>query len=170
MLLSLLVLLHMHCNLHFTMSIYEILCGLLMVLAISDCGFAGNVPANFVFGDSLVDVGNNNYIVSLSKANYPPNGIDFGIPTGRYTNGRTIVDIIGYFCYISASLHLHTVVFFLHLFFLSPGQELGLGLTPPYLAPTTRGSVILKGVNYASGGGGILNETGRIFVSIYPDE
>lgn len=58
---------------------------------------AQDVPANFVFGDSLVDVGNNNYIVSLSKANYVPNGIDFGKPTGRYTNGRTIVDIIGKF-------------------------------------------------------------------------
>lgn len=52
-------------------------------------------PACFVFGDSLVDVGNNNYIVTLSKANYPPNGIDFGKPTGRFTNGRTIIDIIG---------------------------------------------------------------------------
>lgn len=58
---------------------------------------AQDVPANFVFGDSLVDVGNNNYIVSLSKANYVPNGIDFGKPTGRFTNGRTIVDIIGKF-------------------------------------------------------------------------
>lgn len=53
------------------------------------------IPANFVFGDSLVDAGNNNYIATLSKANYVPNGIDFGLPTGRYTNGRTIVDIIG---------------------------------------------------------------------------
>lgn len=60
------------------------------------------VPANFVFGDSLVDVGNNNYIVSLSKADYIPNGIDFGGPTGRCTNGRTIIDIIGLFCFCSA--------------------------------------------------------------------
>lgn len=58
---------------------------------------AENVTANFVFGDSLVDVGNNNYIPSLSKENFYPNGIDFGRPTGRYTNGRTIVDIIGKF-------------------------------------------------------------------------
>ncbi|CAK9145664.1 unnamed protein product [Ilex paraguariensis] len=35
--------------------------------------------------------------------------------------------------------------------------------TPPYLAPTTVGSVVLQGVNYASGGGGILNHTGKIF-------
>ncbi|XP_042492691.1 GDSL esterase/lipase At4g16230-like [Macadamia integrifolia] len=99
--------------------------------------WAQEVPASFIFGDSLVDAGNNNYIVSLSKANYVPNGIDFGQPTGRYTNGRTIVDIVG--------------------------QEFGLTFTPPYLAPTTTGPVVLKGVNYASGGGGILNHTGKIF-------
>jgi len=51
-------------------------------------------------------------------------------------------------------------------FFLAPpGQEFGMDLIPPYLAPTTVGPVILKGVNYASGGGGILNLTGRVFVS-----
>ncbi|KAF8401305.1 hypothetical protein HHK36_012238 [Tetracentron sinense] len=43
-------------------------------------------------------------------------------------------------------------------------QAMGLkGLTPPYLAPTTGGAVVLQGVNYASGGGGILNHTGKIF-------
>lgn len=55
--------------------------------------------ASFIFGDSLVDAGNNNYLPTLSRANIPPNGIDFkasgGNPTGRYTNGRTIGDIIG---------------------------------------------------------------------------
>lgn len=56
-----------------------------------------DTPANFVFGDSLVDVGNNDYIPTLSKANYPPNGIDFPnqVPTGRFTNGQTIIDILG---------------------------------------------------------------------------
>lgn len=55
------------------------------------------VPAVFIFGDSLSDPGNNNYITTLSRANIPPNGIDFpgGVPTGRYSNGRTVVDIIG---------------------------------------------------------------------------
>ncbi|KAF7837706.1 GDSL esterase/lipase [Senna tora] len=99
--------------------------------------FSKYVPATFVFGDSLLEAGNNNYIVSLSKANYKPNGIDFGWPSGRFTNGRTIVDIVG--------------------------KQLGLNFTPPYMAPTTVGSVILHGVNYASGGGGILNLTGKIF-------
>ncbi|KAL5216995.1 hypothetical protein ABZP36_017679 [Zizania latifolia] len=119
---------------------------LLVFLAVLHAGtclgvVAGAVlPATFVFGDSLVDAGNNNYIVSLSKANYPPNGIDFDghQPTGRYTNGRTIVDILG--------------------------QEMGLGgFVPPYLAPETAGDALLRGVNYASGGGGILNQTGSIF-------
>lgn len=54
---------------------------------------------SFVFGDSLVDAGNNDYIFTLSKANSPPYGIDFkasgGHPTGRFTNGRTIADIVG---------------------------------------------------------------------------
>ena len=57
--------------------------------------FAQNVPAFFVFGDFLFDPGNNNYILSLAKANYIPNGIDFGMATGRFTNGRTTVDIVG---------------------------------------------------------------------------
>ncbi|KAB2608938.1 GDSL esterase/lipase [Pyrus ussuriensis x Pyrus communis] len=43
--------------------------------------------------------GNNDYIFTLSKAASPPYGIDFkpsgGRPTGRFTNGRTISDIIG---------------------------------------------------------------------------
>ncbi|KAE8076672.1 hypothetical protein FH972_015306 [Carpinus fangiana] len=124
----------------------EIVPGIILTVSIlvGIC-FANNIPASFVFGDSLVDTGNNNYIVSLSKANYVPNGVDFGMPTGRYTNGRTIVDIIG------------------NIFFLA-GQELGLkDFTPPYLAPTTAGPVLLQGVNYASGGGGILNGTGKIF-------
>lgn len=58
-----------------------------------------SVSASFVFGDSLVDAGNNNYLNTLSKADMMPNGIDFaasgGVPTGRYTNGRTMADIIG---------------------------------------------------------------------------
>ncbi|KAL5231067.1 hypothetical protein ABZP36_029843 [Zizania latifolia] len=51
------------------------------------------VPALFVFGDSLIDNGNNNNLASLAKANYFPYGIDFATgPTGRFSNGYTIVD------------------------------------------------------------------------------
>lgn len=59
----------------------------------------GALGASYIFGDSLVDAGNNNFLQTLSKANIKPNGIDFkpsgGKPTGRYTNGRTIGDIVG---------------------------------------------------------------------------
>jgi hypothetical protein len=55
--------------------------------------------ALFIFGDSLVDAGDNDYLVTLSKANAPPYGVDFtfsdGKPTGRFTNGMTIADVIG---------------------------------------------------------------------------
>ncbi|KAK2651784.1 hypothetical protein Ddye_011640 [Dipteronia dyeriana] len=55
-----------------------------------------NVPALYVFGDSTVDSGNNNFLISLAKANYTQYGVDFGDgkPTGRYTNGRTEADFI----------------------------------------------------------------------------
>lgn len=54
---------------------------------------------------------------------------------------------------------------FLPTFGVLPGEELGInGFAPPFLAPTTDGPVVLQGVNYASGGGGILNHTGKIFV------
>lgn len=54
------------------------------------------VPCFFIFGDSLVDNGNNNGILTISRANYMPYGIDFpGGVTGRFTNGLTVVDILG---------------------------------------------------------------------------
>ncbi|KAJ7295778.1 hypothetical protein O6H91_Y164500 [Diphasiastrum complanatum] len=97
--------------------------------------------ALFIFGDSLVDVGNNNYINSLAKANIPYNGIDYdnGVPTGRFCNGRTVADVLG--------------------------DLMGIPPPPPYLAPTTKGTAILQGVNYASGAGGILDSTGANYIS-----
>lgn len=74
--------------------------------------FSKNVPALFVFGDSLLDPGNNNYIATLSRANYVPNGIDFGWPSGRFTNGRTIVDILGKFIIIAIFLHSFAIFHF----------------------------------------------------------
>ena len=51
---------------------------------------------------------------------------------------------------------------------LSIGMKLGMNnVVPPFLAPTTKGAAILNGVNYASGGAGILNDTGRIFVRVF---
>uniref|UniRef100_A0A6M2EED8 GDSL esterase/lipase n=1 Tax=Populus davidiana TaxID=266767 RepID=A0A6M2EED8_9ROSI len=113
-------------------------CILLSLISLSS---AEGTPALYIFGDSGVDVGNNLYINTLAKPVFP-NGIDFGkpfgTPSGRYSNGRISVDFIA--------------------------QELGLkNFPPPYLAPTTAGDVLLNGVNYASSGSGILNETGSFF-------
>lgn len=93
------------------------------------------VPCYFIFGDSLVDNGNNNNIQSLARANYLPYGIDFPEgPTGRFSNGKTTVDVItellGFDDYI-----------------------------PPYAS--ARGEQIMRGVNYASAAAGIRQETGQ---------
>lgn len=50
--------------------------------------------------------------------------------------------------------------------FIFSGEELGAqNYAVPFLDPNSTGKAILAGVNYASGGGGIMNATGRIFVS-----
>ena len=46
------------------------------------------------------------------------------------------------------------------------GALLGLPYLPAFANPTTVGSRILLGVNYASAAGGILDETGQNFVII----
>ncbi|MCO5553625.1 hypothetical protein L7F22_007150 [Adiantum nelumboides] len=115
-----------------------------LVVAVMSCcccvsGEFKPFPAYFIFGDSLVDVGNNNFITTVAKANNLPFGIDFpGGPTGRFTNGKTVTDFL---C-----------------------EYLSLPFPPPYLAPTTRGAAILQGVNYASAAAGIVRSTGYDFI------
>lgn len=61
-------------------------------------GENNNVTALFIFGDSFLDAGNNNYIntTTLDQANFPPYGQTFfGLPTGRFSDGRLISDFIG---------------------------------------------------------------------------
>ncbi|KAL2608270.1 hypothetical protein R1flu_026843 [Riccia fluitans] len=130
----------MKLTLSFTVMVTVISAGVANVTAQSP-----TVPvASFIFGDSLVDAGNNNYIGSLARANYRGNGIDFpgGKATGRFCNGRHVPDIIG--------------------------QTFNLPFAPPYLDPATKGNAILKGVNYASGGAGILDDTGFTFIEVLP--
>ncbi|KAG0549292.1 hypothetical protein BDA96_01G242500 [Sorghum bicolor] len=98
--------------------------------------------AFFVFGDSLVDNGNNNYLMTTARADSPPYGIDYPThrPTGRFSNGKNIPDIIS--------------------------EHLGAEPTLPYLSPELRGQKLLVGANFASAGVGILNDTGFQFVNI----
>jgi phospholipase/lecithinase/hemolysin len=99
-----------------------------------------SVPCMYVFGDSLVDNGNNNNMLSLARANYRPYGVDFHEgPPGRFTNGRTMVDFL---------------------------SEM-LGIRPPLLPPyaTAAPADLPRGVNFASGASGIRPETGNNLVS-----
>ena len=89
-----------------------------MIALIVTLAFASNMasaapPITFVFGDSLTEVGNNNYLqYSLAKSNYPWYGVDYdgGQATGRFTNGRTIGDII-----CMSSSDYNSPSFWLHL-------------------------------------------------------
>ncbi|CAN1226700.1 GDSL esterase/lipase At3g14820 [Linum perenne] len=91
-----------------------------------------SVPAVFVFGDSLVDTGNNNYIPTTVKSNFPPNGRDFPDrkPTGRFSNARCVADFIA-------------------------AEVLGVKeMLPPYLDPRLDLQQLLTGVCFASAGSG----------------
>lgn len=60
-------------------------------------------PAVFILGDSLLDVGTNNFILkAIGKAKYPHYGIDFfnSTPSGRFSNGLNMADFIGKWCII----------------------------------------------------------------------
>ncbi|KAF2285737.1 hypothetical protein GH714_007530 [Hevea brasiliensis] len=104
------------------------------------------VPAVFVFGDSLVDVGNNNYLpLSLAKANFPHNGIDFPTKkaTGRFSNGKNAADFLA--------------------------EKVGLPTSPPYLSLSSKNaSAFMTGVSFASGGAGIFNGTDQTLAQSMP--
>lgn len=65
------------------------------------------VPALCIFGDSVVDVGNNNRLLTVVKANFPPYGRDFAghRPTGRFCNGKLATDFTGIY-FSPSSSHL----------------------------------------------------------------
>uniref|UniRef100_A0A1J3DDU8 GDSL esterase/lipase n=1 Tax=Noccaea caerulescens TaxID=107243 RepID=A0A1J3DDU8_NOCCA len=98
--------------------------------------------AFYVFGDSLVDSGNNNYLVTTARADSPPYGIDYptGRPTGRFSNGLNLPDIVS--------------------------EQIGSEPTLPILSPELTGEKLLIGANFASAGIGILNDTGIQFLNI----
>uniref|UniRef100_A0A0E0LCN4 GDSL esterase/lipase n=1 Tax=Oryza punctata TaxID=4537 RepID=A0A0E0LCN4_ORYPU len=101
---------------------------------------AAAVRAMFVFGSSLVDNGNNNHLNGSGvRADYAPYGVDFPLgATGRFSNGRNVIDALGELLRLPAA-----------------------GLLPPFADPSTRGRAALHGVNFASGGSGILDLTGK---------
>ncbi|XP_043700184.1 GDSL esterase/lipase 6-like [Telopea speciosissima] len=102
-----------------------------------------NVETIFTFGDSILDAGNNHFIKNCTmQADFPPYGSSFfHHPTGRFTNGRTVVD------------------------FLS--EYLGIDLQQPYLQvemEVVNGSqkdYPSNGINFASAGSGVFRETNK---------
>ncbi|XP_068326003.1 GDSL esterase/lipase EXL3-like [Pyrus communis] len=89
------------------------------------------IPAVIVFGDSVVDSGNNNNISTVVKCNFPPYGRDFvgQRPTGRFSNGRVPSDLIA--------------------------ESVGVKkILPAYLDPNLKIHDLLTGVSFASGGSG----------------
>ncbi|KAK6236623.1 GDSL lipase/esterase - like 10 [Theobroma cacao] len=101
--------------------------------------------ALFIFGDSTVDPGNNNYINTIpeNRAHYKPYGQNgfFAEPTGRFSDGRVIVDYVA--------------------------EYAKLPLIPPFLQPSAD---FTSGANFASGGGGVLPETNQGLVIDLPTQ
>lgn len=97
------------------------------------------VPAIITFGDSAVDVGNNDYLPTLFKANFPPYGRDFinHQPTGRFCNGKLATDITA--------------------------ETLGFKTyAPAYLSPQASGKNLLIGANFASAASGYDEKAAHI--------
>ncbi|XP_072970192.1 GDSL esterase/lipase At2g04570-like [Typha angustifolia] len=121
-------------------SLWLVLLGLLSLYTIKA---TAKVPTIVVFGDSSVDSGNNDYILTAAKANFRPYGCDFdnGEPTGRFSNGRLATD------YLSKAFGLPSVV-------------------PAYLDPDYGIEQFASGVCFASASTGLDNATADIFIVI----
>ncbi|KAF3793290.1 GDSL esterase/lipase [Nymphaea thermarum] len=101
------------------------------------------VPAIITFGDSAVDVGNNNYLFTLFKADFPPYGRDFvkHQPTGRFCNGKLATDFTA--------------------------ENLGFTSFPlAYLNPQATGKKLLIGANFASAASGYYDATALLSKAI----
>ncbi|XP_062198561.1 GDSL esterase/lipase At2g42990-like [Phragmites australis] len=104
---------------------------------------ADKVPAVIVFGDSTADTGNNNFIQTLARGNYPPYGQDYAgrVATGRFSNGRLPVD------FVSEALGLPPAV-------------------PAYLDPGHSIHRLASGVSFASAGSGLDDITAQILSAV----
>ncbi|XP_010273653.1 PREDICTED: GDSL esterase/lipase 5-like [Nelumbo nucifera] len=113
---------------------------LLIIPTVCSLGYDLGKPKNrvpfFIFGDSLVDAGNNNYIntSTLFQANFWPYGeTSFQYPSGRFSDGRLSPDIIA--------------------------EYANIPFIPPFLHPGVHR--FSDGANFASVGAGALVETFR---------
>ncbi|XP_019709255.1 GDSL esterase/lipase EXL3 isoform X2 [Elaeis guineensis] len=116
-------------------------------LAYTKNGTAPMVPAVIVFGDSIVDTGNNNVLETIVKCNFPPYGQDFinHQPTGRFSNGKVPSD------FIASAMGVKELV-------------------PPYIGYDLQSEDILTGVTFASGATGYDPLTSTINVISMTDQ
>ncbi|CAI0469272.1 unnamed protein product [Linum tenue] len=101
------------------------------------------VPSLTIFGDSVADVGNNNNLITLIRANFPPYGRDFAEhrPTGRFCNGKLAIDITA--------------------------EYMGFDTyPPPYLSQEASLGSALTGANFASGASGMLDGTAHLYGAV----
>ncbi|CAL9066080.1 GDSL esterase/lipase At2g04570-like [Musa acuminata AAA Group] len=117
---------------------------LLFLLLFPSLAAPSRIPAIIVFGDSTVDAGNNNYVRTIARANFPPYGRDFpgGRATGRFCNGRLATD------FVSESLGLPPTV-------------------PAYLDPAYSIKDFATGVCFASAATGLDTATSDV-LSVIP--
>ncbi|CAN6323896.1 unnamed protein product [Urochloa humidicola] len=104
-------------------------------------------PALIVFGDSIVDPGNNNALATLVRCNFPPYGQDFPghNATGRFSNGRVPSDILA--------------------------SRMGIKeYVPAYLGTELSDFDLLTGVNFASGGCGFDPLTAQLVSALTMDD
>lgn len=93
---------------------------------------APHIPAIFAFGDSTVDPGNNNHIVTLIRADHLPYGraLPEHAASGRFSDGKLATD------YLASALGIND-------------------LLPAYLDPTLSDGELLGGASFGSAGSGL---------------
>ncbi|KAJ9565957.1 hypothetical protein OSB04_001923 [Centaurea solstitialis] len=115
---------------------------IIIILSLQYSSYAqtnNTISAVFVFGDSTVDPGNNNYLPTIARGNFPPYGRDFEnhVPTGRFSNGRLVPDFVAEFVGVKKNV-------------------------PPYLDPSLTIEDLMSGVSFASAGAGFDPLTSQI--------
>ncbi|KAF4376760.1 hypothetical protein F8388_025631 [Cannabis sativa] len=117
---------------------------IIFIMLQKNCVKTQLVPAVFIFGDSIVDVGNNNNLPTLVKANFPPYGRDFANhrSTGRFSNGKLAIDYLV--------------------------DTLQLGSYPQaYLSTHGVSNELLIGANFASAASGYDDSTANLYLEYY---
>lgn len=101
---------------------------------------SSEISAIYAIGDSTIDAGNNDYIVTAVRSDHRPYGRDLDeghVATGRFSNGKLITDFLV--------------------------SKLGLkDLLPAYLDPIINDHDLLTGVSFASAGSGFDDRTAEI--------